>query len=380
MPYVDPDLNDDETAVAEGNLAAARDIVDGWEPAEGDPETALFEATGTVQATAMAEIKSLERNNYAGFGDRILRLTRGAAEPARSQVTITFDDDAGHLVPAGFEVVFATIDGDSVPVATTIDAVAAPGATEVTAVPVAALEPGTGGNGATGASIDREDLSFVAAVTLEQPTSGGVDEEPLTEYLDEAVAKSERISFLPLTPSNYAAVALEVPGVARAITLNRHDPATAPADAPGHITIRAADADGANLSGAKKTELETYVTSTEQLLGAVPHIEDPTTVAIDVAVTVRKNVGFTDPEVETAVETAVRALLNKATWNYDNASPGKWRKGAGQVTVYDIDRVLDDLSEVLQVVTVTLNGAGTPITVAAEALAYADDVAVTVTA
>lgn len=377
MPYLDPDLLDDEGAVAEGNLAAIADIIEGWQPSEGDFEVALIEAVSIVIATAMAEIKSVERNNYAGFGERILNLTRAAATPSGSQVTITVQDALGYTIPAGFQAVFATPDGDSVAVATTVDAVVAPGDTEVGAVPVASLEAGEDQNGATGSSIDRDPLDYVDAVTLEQPTTGGADEEALQEYLDEVVQKAQRLSFLPLTPADYAYAALEQAGVFRCIVKNRYDPATAPADAPGHVTLIAVDPDGAAINDTQQAALELYLTSVDQLLGAIVHTEDVTTVSIDVDVTLKAADGYTASDAETAAAAAINALLDPAQWNYDTSEPGYWKKGVGQVTIFDIDRVIDDLPAVKQVVTVQLNGATSPVAVGEYELAAAGTVTCT---
>lgn len=377
MGYVDPDLLDDETAVAEGNLAAVADLVDGWQPAEGDFEVAIIEATSITTATAMAEIKSTARNNYAGFGENIVRLTRSGATPSGSQVTINVQDDAGYLIPAGFQAVFATPGGDSVAVATTQDAIVTAGDTSVGAVPVASLEAGDDRNGATGTDIDRDPLDYVTSVVLEQPTSGGTDEEPLQEYLDEVVAKAQRISFLPLTPDDYASAALEVPGIARALVLNRYDPATAPTDAPGHITIIAVDSDGIAISDLKQAELETYLTSVDQILGATVHTMDVVTDTIDVTVTLKAADGVADADAEAAAEAAITALLDPAKWNVDLSKPGHWKAGVGSLTIFDIDRVLDDLPQVKQVVTVQINGGTSAVTVADRDLVDAGTISAT---
>lgn len=377
MGYVDPELLDDETAVAEGNLAAIADLIPGWQPSEGDFEVAMIEGVSIVEATAMSEIKSVERNNYAGFAENILRLYRQPAQPSGSQVTITVQDTAGYTIPAGFQAVFATPEGDSVAVATTVDAVIGAGFDSISAIPVASLETGEAQNGATGDSIDRDPLVYVTQVTLEQPTANGADEEPLKEYLDEAVAKAQRISFLPLTPADYASAALELGGVARTLVLNRYNPATAPADAPGHITILAIDADGQPISDIKQAELETYLQSVDQILGATVHTQDVVIDTINVTVTLKAADGYTGAEAQTAATDAITTLLDPAKWNYDATEPGFWKSGIGTLTIFDIDRVLDDLPQVKQVVTVQLNGGTAAVTVAAKDLVDAGTVTVT---
>jgi len=376
VTYIEPDLQDDEGAVAEANLAALADIT-GFVPSEASIETLFAEALAIGQATANAIIKDEARNAFAGMGELVLGVERGVAAPARTQATITVTDALGHLIPAGYQVVMLTADGDSVTLASTTDATVIAGATTVAGVLFEALEPGVEGNGAAGAAIDRDPLAFVANVVLEQPSSGGVDEEELIVYVSRVARAARRRSFLPLTPSDYAGAAQDVTGVSRALALNRVNPDVA-GDQPGHITIKPVTATGDPVPAVVKTALSQAFAAQEQVLGAVVWVADAVIVTINVAVTVVREPAFAAADVTTQVTAAIRALLNKATWNADAREAGGWRKGVGTVTTYDVSAAIDDLQSIRQVVTVTLNAGTAAVTVAADALANAGTVAVTV--
>jgi uncharacterized phage protein gp47/JayE len=376
--YLDPELIADETAVAEANLAAIRDLIPGWLPSEGSIETAIAEALAIGQATVASLVMDEQRNQYAGFGELVLELPRGVAAAARSQVTITAADTDGHLIPAGFQFVCVTPDGSVVPLITSTDALIGAGDTSITGVLVEALETGIVGNGATGLAVDREDLAFVTAVELEAPTAGGVDEELLSDYVNRVVFAARRRSFLPITPDDYARSALDVPGVSRALAINRSDPATAPADAPGHLTIIPTTADGTVLPDLVTTALETHFATMDLVRGAIVHVEDVVIDTIDVAATIKPAVDITGAEATADATAAIEALLDPATYNADVNAAGGWKLGEGVVTIFDVDRVLSQLVTIAQVQAVTIDGGTTAVTIPATSLVAAGTITITV--
>src|SRR5262245_31585706 len=128
MPlYIDPELITDETAVAEGILAGIADRLnsalaleedEGWEPNEGQPETAFAEATGIVLATIAALVQETERQDYAGFGTLIVGVPRLEAEPAIGYSRWTFNAAGTFVIPDGSELVMDAPDGTPVGFAT----------------------------------------------------------------------------------------------------------------------------------------------------------------------------------------------------------------------------------------------------------------------
>lgn len=380
--YVDPDLLDDETAVAEGNLAAMADHVEGWDPFNGQIEPPLAEASAITAATIVAEIKDDQRNNYTGIGERIFQVVRNVAQPATSTATIVLTDDLGHTVTAGFTFVALTPDEDSVTLITLEDAVVSVGETTISGVRVAAVNPvGEDGNDASGDAIDFDELGYVSTVTLVEPTSDGVDEEDVPSYLDRIVRRSRRRSLLPTTPANYADEALDVPGIARCLALNKTDPDN-PGEQLGHLTLVPATSDGEEVSGAVEDALVAHFDAMDHLLPVELHVIPPTTVNVDVYVKARLADGVVEADAEAAIEAAVRAYLNPAVYNLDPDSPGRWRRSAGEITIFDVDRQLrpELVPEVKQVVEVTLDAGTAPIDLDPEALVSADTVTVEIVA
>jgi uncharacterized phage protein gp47/JayE len=379
VAYVDPELIGDEVAVAEGNIAALADLIAGFLASEGHVETSLAEAFAISEATVVALILSNERNQYAGFGERVVGIFRHSAVVATSQVTIIAADALGHVIPAGFEATFATADGSSVTVVTTQEAVIVAGSSSVLHVPVAALEPGPVGNAASGLAIDRDDLDFVVSVTLEAPTDGGEDEEPLEEYI-ERVARRNRRGRVPASPDDYADFATDIDGVDRAIAVNRMDPANPLNDSLGHVTVYPVSAAGDPVGTTVSTAVEEYLNGIPRVMAALVHVADPTELLIDIAVTIRAAPGVNDAEARSAVIAALRSYLNKATWGLDRSALGGWRAPVSQVTIFGIAGAIDDLAELAEVTDVSLNGQKLPIDVPRTALVSAGTVTVVVAA
>lgn len=377
MTYLDPALIDDETTVAEAILAALADLLPGWEASEGHVETAQAEAIAIVAATIAALIKLREREDYAGFGENVLDLSRHPAGVASTIATITLDDNSGGQIPAGFAFALTNPAGEEYGFATTTAAVVDPGEMIAYDVPVQALEAGPGPNGCVGVAIDRDTLAIVDSVEIIVAASGGSDEEPLANYVNRVADRARRVRALPITPEDHAAAALDVAWVVRALAVNRENPATPGVDAPGHVTIYAADIDGNPGSGPNLTALQAYYDAFETVRGTTVHVAAPGQVNAAVTADIRPAAGYTDTEAEDAATAAIQAALNRAAWNYDVDAPARWTPARSELSIYDVAALIDDLPQVAAVTDVTIGGGTAPIPVPATSLLRATPVTVT---
>lgn len=366
--YIDEDTITDETASAEAVLAAIADRLSAalnlpedqqWEPAEGSPETSLGEAVGIVLATAMAMVQDRERNDYAGFGEVILDTPRGVAQPATATSRWTFDSDGTWDVPDGSELVLDAADGTPVAFATVGDFTFT--GTEVD-IPVVAIEPGAIGNDLTGAARDYEPLPHLAAVVLTTVSTDGADDQELDDYLEQVVRKARRMKVVPIITDDYADTALDNPaiGSAVAVRLLNFDAPTDPPAAPGHVTVFTRDVAGNNNSADVKEEVRLSMMGDDRPLAVTVHMGDPTRTDVAIVIDVRYTALADVPATTQAIEDAVTAAYDPATYGFDEDAPGRWRVPTSTaertINAYDVAALIDDIEGLEKIENVTVNG------------------------
>lgn len=356
MTYLTPDIVNDETSVAEGILTALADRVDGFEPSEGGLVTPISEAHGMAIATAITALKETAQDSYMGFGERILGIPRRPAGVATALSTWTLDTVDGLLIPAGTEVVGTKPDGDTVTFVVPADVSVPAETTTQFGVQLVAVESGPESNGAVGAAT-ADSLIGVASVSIDAPSAGGADAEEPDPYADRLADRAKRLHVLPVTPADYAALALDQPEYVTALALNRYDPASPGTDSPGHMTIVGRNDAGDAVSPANKSGLVAFFASIEMPLSVTVHAADVAYVNVTVAITVKAAADADPATVETNVQAAITALLDKASFDVDEKEPGRWSKiRSTEVTVFDIAAAVDDLAGVVKVTSVTING------------------------
>jgi len=368
--YIDPDLITDETAVAEALLAGMADRLDsalslpedeGWEPNEGSPETAFAEAVGIITATIAALVQDDERDDYEGFGELILRVSRMSAEPAIGFALWSFNQAGTFIIPDGSECVLDAPDGTPVGFATVGDVTST--GNEAVDVRMIALEPGEIGNGLSGAARDWEPLPFVSGVTMTTMSQGGTDEETRDSYLDRVVRRANRLKDVPIVTDDYADAAIDVPGVARAVAVRllNNDAPTDPPAAAGHVTIFVADEDGNEPPPEVQAAVVAEMMGTDRPLAVIAHVDGPQYTNITVRADIRLRVGADHDATVAACQDALSTAFSKATYGLDDNAPGRWlppRSSAERViTEYDVSAAVDDVDGVRNVVLAQVNGA-----------------------
>lgn len=371
--YIDPDLIDDETAVAEAILAGLADRIDsalgldeddGWQPQEGSPETHWSEAVGIILATAMSLVKEKERTDYQGFGSLILGLERGTAEPAVGYTLWTFNEPpasgASYTIPDGSEVIMTAEDGTPIGYATVGDVVST-GAVEAD-VQVVALEPGVAANGLIGAASEFEPLPFVQDVTMTSAPTGGSEEQTVEEYLDELARRARRMKIVPVITDDYADACIDHPSVERAVAIRLLNAETYPTtpNSPGHVTVFMVDAAGQPVAAGVKTEVLASMATTDRPLAVTVHTQDPTYTALTITASIRLELGADNPATVAAVQAALVAAFEPTNFGRDDTAPGRWRTptttGERTITTFDVVSVIDDVDGVAAVTAATVNG------------------------
>lgn len=351
MAYINPDVAADDTSQAEANLAAVADRIPGLSPRDSQLLTALCEAAGISIATALQNLIDQIAAAYEGVG-ALFGVFREVASEAEVESTWTSTVPLG-TIPAGTSVDATGPDASPVTFAVLQDT---PAPTVITAgVPLVAAEAGTQGNGVTGTATTTE-LAGVT-ITLDGVSAGGEDEEDPAAFRDRIRDRTQRTRAIAVTPEDYAAFALDVPGVDRAFALNRYDPTTGNADAGGHVTVFAQATGGGALGAGVRQDLVDYLSRIDKVLGATPHVADAGEVPVTVAIVARVKQGADALTLEDQISAAVTALFDRARWDLDESQAGRWAVPASDaVTVYQVDRAVSGLPALQQVLSITVNG------------------------
>ncbi|GAA4117381.1 hypothetical protein GCM10022215_17940 [Nocardioides fonticola] len=355
MPYTPPSIETDPDAVTTRILDGMADNMPGWVADEGAPEVALAEEIG--RETAATNALAVEAINYAvaGFGETVFGIATVQDAPASIAVTVTVTG-AGAVLPAGFSVLGTNPDG--VPVSFTLTAPVTSTGTTV-AVTMTAATSGTIGNGvpAGAVTITTATATAVSAVATAAST-GGVDAEPITDYLDRLLAYTSTLRPGGVRASDVALLARGVAGVDRCLALDLYNPATAPAveeravtvfpitTANQPVTTPVANAVLAALAAVREVNFNFYVGT-------------PTYTNLTITYTATAEADAVPATVATAVTDAVTAWLLE--WGRTASDDKAW-VSSPTVRYLDLARVIGSVDGVSFLSALSLNGGTADVT------------------
>lgn len=199
-----------------------------WEPHDGQLDTWVIEANARMASTVRDIASDVPRTIFRYFGS-LVNIPPIEATAATALLDVTAVDAAGYMIPAYTN--FGIDDGfGNLKIFETSDDLFIPaGATIYTALPVSAVDEGvdSSGIGTTGGPVVLlDDLAWVQDVTLESPTTGGVDEEDDDDYLNRLTQNLRLLAPRPILAADFALLAKNIVGVYRALALDGFDPAT----------------------------------------------------------------------------------------------------------------------------------------------------------
>jgi uncharacterized phage protein gp47/JayE len=200
-----------------------------WVMRPANPETVLIEGAGQIAGELIDQAAVVPPEALAYIGTSIYNIPMEIGNRAFATATITFAPDVGAvMVPMDSEVAVPHPSGQSFIFTTDRDAPAPAGGGDVV-VNVVALDVGAEQNGSFGES---ELVDVVEGVTMVMVgnTSGGVDPEDLTDYLDR-LTTALQMPRRPVLPEDHGRLALQVPGVGKVAVYNLYYPGTTARDA-----------------------------------------------------------------------------------------------------------------------------------------------------
>lgn len=318
---------------------------EGWGPAEGSPMRWATKNFARIGAMLFGQLGLTLTAMFKRYGESLIAEPPIKAAPAVAETTWTAVEASSveRTIPAGTQVKVPGPDEKPRGFRTIADVVVPAEATSA-AVTMVAIEPGVAGNNLSGEAVLSDSLVWIDTVTLDAPTSNGVDEEEEDAYLNRLVETVQLRSSSLIVGKDFEIDARGMAPVARALCIEAYDADEGKAKAL-HVSIYSRDLNGDPLSGPNQAALvarqQAKVPS-----GVTVHGGDATYTPVNVKTEFAVRAGFDPTATEAAVEERLAAYLAKANWGAPEAGdPGSSAGWENRTEVYvneliaEVDRV-----------------------------------------
>jgi hypothetical protein len=221
--YVRPALTVDRSSVAADIYERIAELAPGTAIEPTHPAGVIIEAFADWIAQALEQGSEVGDYIFRRLGTWLFRYPALEATQATGFTTWVFTDPAEYLIEAGTPLTLLAPDGSRIDfqVRASVLKPAATLSTAIGEVEIIATDPGADGTGlSTGALLERPLIS-IDTITVEAPTTGGVDAEGDAEYLDRLKAYLANRQDTLVLPRNFEIDAvIATPQVDRALALN----------------------------------------------------------------------------------------------------------------------------------------------------------------
>jgi hypothetical protein len=319
-----------------------------------------------------SEIRALARDVPASifttYGNDVLGIPPGLAMAAIGTATFTAKDDLGYTLEAGTQFALPRSGDDLVAFEVDQDYLIPVGEMQTPPVSFTAVLTGADGNGLIGEGEMLDPVVWIDTVTVTDPTARGADAETPDIYLDRLSILMRMIALRPVLPVDFAVLALQVPTVVRAISMNLYNPVDATWTNPRMVTLILAGVDGYPLPADVKDAVKLMLENLREVNWTVNYL-DPTFTPIDVTYEVMAFAGQDGATVKDACDQALTDYLTPINYRLNEASPstaggeviyppnGTGTTRQQYIYVNELIALLDRCLGVDRVVTVTINGA-----------------------
>ena len=313
--YITPEISVEPSELAQQAYDELETQIPGWEPTAGDLVAIVIEALSRIIAERMEVDALVPDAIFRTFGATLASLPPIDAEQATGDSTWTVINDDGYTIPEGTQVTIAATGDDLIGFEVAADVTIAPGdtATATGEVQLVAIDAGVEGNDLTADPELVDTIEYVTAIELDGTTSGGVDAEEDSTYLDRLSLRLELLADTPILPRDFAIIAEDHPSVDRAVAIDGYNPVGGTFNNERMVHVVVVDEDGAALGSGVKNEVDADLEARREVNFLVT-VGDPTSNAIDVTVAGVALPGFDVTAVEAAVEGALADYLDPANW------------------------------------------------------------------
>lgn len=297
-----------------------------WEPSDGNLETWLIDAFTRTVSDLRELAADVPVEIFKQYGLTVIGIPINNATPATATTKWVMADNAGYKIPAGTELGMR-VNGELIGFRTQSEIIIPAGFTEEKDVIIEAIEPGDEANSLEGELFLISAVTGDPVVTLQAPTSGGVDEETDTEYLARLVEELRTLSPTPITPEDFVILAKRRPQVGRALALDLYDPVSETDENERYMTTVVIDPDGEELTAEEMKEIEEEFEGMREVNFVSPVI-GPDYSKMDAELKVKAYAGFDLEALKTQIKEAIETL-------FDPANFGQPPFGEGDEWVYD---------------------------------------------
>jgi Baseplate J-like protein len=327
----------DPDALGDAAVAYLEAGIPGFEARPGNVETVLLYANAQIGAEIVEQAAEIDPLIFAYLGEDLLGIGARTAAEAIGALTVTWaaDVQAATLYPAGSLVAVPSPTGDAVAFQTNLD-LEAPAGGGVQVVAITALEAGDAGNGAYGAAEPVDIVDGVDSLLVEQPTTGGAEDETSDEYLTRLAEALTILAPRPILPTDFSVLARQIDGVGRATTIDLYQPstgqggygsprgATPQTNVPRCATVVITADDGSPPPATLMQAVYDALDASREVNFLV-YVIAPGYDAIDVQATVRAYPGYDPAAVKAAAELELAQWLDPAAWGTPpGAFGGEW--------------------------------------------------------
>jgi hypothetical protein len=364
MPdYIAPGIETDPDVIAQLAFDRLGALIPGWEPSETDLVTILLETVSRMAAENRDLASEVPTAIFRYYGATVIDLPPVDEQEATGESTWTMIDNAGYTIEAGTVVNIPAAGDELLAFETDIDVVIPPGQTSTAAgeVTLTALVAGEEANGLTGTPELQDALDFVATITLTQPTSGGVDAEADSDYLNRLAERLKLLSPRPIIEEDFAILARDIPGVWRATAVDGYNPDNATFNNERMVAVASIDEAGNAVGSTIEAEVDAYLQALREA-NFIVNTFDPTYTAIGVTFAGVAVKGADPEDVETRAEAAVAEYLSPANWGKvsratatEDEADRTWVNQT-QVRQFEVVALLNNIQGMDYLTSVTLSG------------------------
>lgn len=363
--YITVPIEADPDALVQEAVEFIQEQFPDWVPSDGNFETILLEAIGSMAADLNELASSVPSAIFRYYGQTIVNVPPIDESAASASTTWTMVDNAGYTIPAGTLVGIPSSDSaDEFIAFETVDEITvAPGSTTTGAgeVVLQAVEPGEEGSGLTGTPTLIDSLASVSSIALVGETTGGTDGESDDDYISRLSQELTLLSPRPILPNDFAVLAKRIPGVYRATAIDGYNPTGPLTGQERTVSVALMDTEGAAVNGTIKTEVDDYLQAQREVNFDV-FVIDPAATAIDVDFDAKCYSQFDPATVEAAAIAALEDYLSPAKWGQSPVGDETDWLNTDKVRYFEVAEVLNRVDGLWYVTALTVEGGTSDVT------------------
>jgi hypothetical protein len=300
-----------------------------WQPADGNLDTWLLEATARMAAEVRDVAADVPDAIFRTYGEELIGLQPLDPTSAQAVLNLTLRDTAAYVIPPGTTFAVEDLTGEAHAFATTDettiledDAAPSPRIVQLVAYALVAGADASGIAPRPDNAYLLDALAYVTAVALAAPTSGGSDGESDDDYMTRLAGYLTLLAPRPILPNDFAILALQIEGVGFAAAANLYNADTEEWNTARCVTVIIADPNGEPVTAAVKQQVQDTLQAAREVNFLV-FVVDPTYTDVDVDYQFYRLLNYDAAGVEADVNAALTAYFQPATFAAQGGEGGQ---------------------------------------------------------